>query len=90
MRCSACGVDNPAGAKFCSGCGTSLAAVCTRCGHANPAGRRFCNECGAAFESEAASQASPPSPERYTPRHLAEKILASRAAVEGERKQVTG
>jgi class 3 adenylate cyclase len=30
-----------------------------------------------------------PSPETYTSRHLAEKILASRAALEGERKQIT-
>ncbi len=29
------------------------------------------------------------SPESYTPKHLAEKILTSRAALEGERKQVT-
>jgi class 3 adenylate cyclase len=28
-------------------------------------------------------------PETYTPRHLAEKILTSKAALEGERKQVT-
>ncbi len=28
-------------------------------------------------------------PEAYTPKHLAEKILTSRAALEGERKQVT-
>jgi len=28
-------------------------------------------------------------PEQYTPKHLAEKILTSRAALEGERKQVT-
>jgi hypothetical protein len=37
--------------------------------------------------------ASPPPPERtprtYTPPHLAEKILTSKAALEGERKQVT-
>lgn len=33
---------------------------------------------------------SPPSaPGDYTPRHLAEKILSSRAAIEGERKHVT-
>ena len=30
-----------------------------------------------------------PSPQAYTPRHLAEKILISRSALEGERKQVT-
>jgi class 3 adenylate cyclase len=28
-------------------------------------------------------------PAAYTPKHLAEKILTSRAALEGERKQVT-
>ena len=30
-----------------------------------------------------------PSPETYTPKHLAERILTSKAALEGERKQVT-
>ena len=29
------------------------------------------------------------SPETYTPKYLAEKILTSRSALEGERKQVT-
>ena len=41
-----------------------------------------------------AGAAPPPSPrfaspESYTPKHLAEKILTSKAALEGERKQVT-
>ncbi|MCJ7795567.1 MAG: hypothetical protein MUQ56_02160, partial [Thermoleophilia bacterium] len=30
-----------------------------------------------------------PDPRAYTPKHLADKILTSRAALEGERKQVT-
>src|SRR5262249_53043983 len=30
-----------------------------------------------------------PAPDTYTPKHLAEKILSSRSALEGERKQVT-
>jgi len=34
-------------------------------------------------------QAAAPDPRTYTPQHLAEKILTSRAALEGERKQVT-
>ena len=34
-------------------------------------------------ETAAASRA--PSPEAYTPKHLAEKILTSKAALEGER-----
>ena len=33
--------------------------------------------------------ASSPDPRSYTPKHLAEKILTSRSALEGERKQVT-
>ena len=36
------------------------------------------------------SQSTPiPSPQAYTPRHLAEKILTARSAIEGERRQVT-
>src|SRR5262245_51490988 len=40
------------------------------------------------------SSAAPPAPrfdsrESYTPKHLAEKILTSKSALEGERKQVT-
>jgi hypothetical protein len=31
----------------------------------------------------------PPVPRAYTPPHLVERILKSRAALEGERKQVT-
>jgi class 3 adenylate cyclase len=30
-----------------------------------------------------------PAPQTYTPAHLAEKILTSKAALEGQRKQVT-
>jgi class 3 adenylate cyclase/tetratricopeptide (TPR) repeat protein len=36
-----------------------------------------------------AEQAAAPKPDSYTPRHLAERILRSRSALEGERKQVT-
>jgi len=37
----------------------------------------------------AAEATSAEAPQRYTPRHLAEKILAGRGSLEGERKQVT-
>jgi class 3 adenylate cyclase len=54
---------------------------------------RFCSECGHPIDQAAASgTGSAPrfaAPEAYTPRHLAEKILSSKAALEGERKQVT-
>ena len=58
---------------------------CPSCGHENPAGARFCNDCGARL----AASATTLEPRSYTPRHLVEKILASKSALEGERKPVT-
>jgi hypothetical protein len=46
---------------------------------------RFCLGCGQPVSSVAG--ASAPDPRSYTPKHLAEKILTSRSALEGERKQ---
>src|SRR5215212_6249634 len=94
MGCSACGADNPPGAKFCNGCGGPLSAACASCGHRNAPGSRFCNECGHALaavsrSSEPVQERVSAPPESYTPRHLADRILASRASLEGERKQVT-
>jgi class 3 adenylate cyclase/DNA-binding IscR family transcriptional regulator len=59
--------------------------TCQSCGHENPAGARFCNDCGAPL----AAPTITPEPRSYTPRHLAEKILASQSALRGERKLVT-
>ena len=52
---------------------------CPSCRHENPAGARFCNACGGPLAA----------PRPYTPHHLVEKILASKSALEGERKPVT-
>ena len=69
-------------------CGTHLALACTSCGSELPAVAKFCMSCG-----QAVAGAAEPVPERdsrvYTPKHLADKILNSKSAVEGERKQVT-
>ena len=74
-------------------CGTKLASLWPACGFVNLAGFAFCGKCGArvAQAPAPALQGSPAfaSPRSYTPKHLAEKILPSRAALEGERKQVT-
>ncbi len=59
---------------------------CPSCGFENAPGIKFCGECGSRL---AAAPAAPVEPRTYTPRHLAEKILTSRAALVGERKQVT-
>jgi predicted ATPase/class 3 adenylate cyclase len=90
MRCAQCQHDNPTEAKFCSECGTRFALGCTKCGTELPAGAKFCLECGQAVEAQAAViQPRFASPETYTPKHLAEKILTSKSALEGERKHVT-
>jgi membrane protease subunit (stomatin/prohibitin family) len=47
--CASCQAPNPAGAKFCMGCGQRLAPAvqhCTECGTELPAGARFCSGCG--------------------------------------------
>ena len=60
---------------------------CLDCGHDSPTSQKFCGECGRAFEL--AAIAALPAAHGYTPAHLAEKILRSRSALEGERKPVT-
>ena len=87
MKCSACQQDNPPGARFCGECATPLAAVCTECGAANPVGNKFCGQCATSLRVASPARFSAPS--TYTPKHLAEKILTSQGALQGERKTVT-
>jgi class 3 adenylate cyclase/tetratricopeptide (TPR) repeat protein len=89
MKCPRCQQDNPAHARFCLGCGARLALVCASCGAELPGGARFCLQCGQAVAAGPEASVRSPAPETYTPKHLAEKILTSKAALEGERKQVT-
>jgi class 3 adenylate cyclase/tetratricopeptide (TPR) repeat protein len=89
MKCPRCQYENPPASNFCLGCGTRLGATCGACGNELPAGSRFCNKCGAPVSNESAGEARFASPGSYTPQHLAERILTSKAALEGERKQVT-
>jgi class 3 adenylate cyclase len=87
MKCPRCQHDNPQGARFCEECATPLARTCANCGTAISSVAKFCHAC--AHPVGAAAGAPSRSPDSYTPKHLAEKILTSRAALEGERKQVT-
>jgi class 3 adenylate cyclase/tetratricopeptide (TPR) repeat protein len=88
MKCPGCGTENPLGAKFCRGCGARLDVICPACQHSNLPGSRFCNDCGHQLLSGAPAP-SARAQAGYTPKHLAEKILKTRSALEGERRQVT-
>jgi len=88
MKCPRCQQENPAQAKFCLQCATPLAPRCTSCGTQLPAGAKFCFECATPV-SAPGSPSRLVSPEMYTPKHLADRIINSKAALEGERKQVT-
>src|SRR4051812_28485983 len=94
MQCPQCQHDNPDHAKFCLECGTRLAATCTQCGTELPLNAKFCLECGHPAEVRLAAPTGLPTsrftaPQAYVPQHLAERIISSRGALEGERKQVT-
>ncbi len=64
------------------------AMLCPRCGRENRAEALFCDQCGTRLAVVGAVTRFA-SPQAYTPKHLAERILTSRSALEGERKQVT-
>ncbi len=102
MTCASCKFDNPSAARFCEQCGTALELKCTRCGATVSAGARFCGACGNQLARSDALSPEPtdakplgksgPSANAFVPDvpiHLAEKILSGRAALEGERRQVT-
>ena len=52
--CAACGTTNEEDARFCEGCGGSLARVCATCGVEANATARFCRGCGATLDRQVA------------------------------------
>src|SRR5205809_648380 len=89
MNCPRCEQENPTHARFCMKCGASITLTCTKCGTELPAGAAFCFCCGQAVAATIPAATKFTTPHAYTPEHLAERILTSKAALEGERKQVT-
>lgn len=89
MRCGRCQGENPPSAKFCSRCGARLESRCPSCAYPYAPGSRFCNECGQPLDVAPAPSPGFESPPSYTPKHLAERVLTYKSALEGERKQVT-
>ena len=88
MLCPRCHTENRDGRRFCSKCAAPLAVVCPSCGFTNDPGDEFCGGCAQSLRAAAMPRKFQP-PDTYTPKHLAQKILSSKAALEGERKQVT-
>src|SRR3569833_159129 len=60
---------------------------CPSCQAEHPLNARFCNQCGSKLGADA--DKSQPSTANYTPKHLADRIFKTRAAMQGERKRVT-
>ncbi len=100
MHCSKCGTEGTSGRKFCRECGSQLSNRCAKCGADNSPSAKFCEDCGTALgggaptatqvtDNNPATNNLTRSPRAYTPKHLADKILQSKSALEGERKQVT-
>ncbi len=93
MICPRCQGENPSAAAFCDQCGSRLESPCPNCGESNRHGAKFCRNCGQTISEGATTSPAPraglPAADIYVPKYLAEKILASRHKLEGERKQVT-
>ena len=58
MTCGSCGVENAAGRKFCTECGTVLAVTCAACGAALDGTEKFCGECGASLAAAGSAPAA--------------------------------
>jgi hypothetical protein len=86
MKCPGCGHENRNAAKFCEECAAPLGRKCSSCGAELRPVAKFCDECATPVTGAPPPRAT--DPRSYTPKHLAEKILTSRSALEGERKQV--
>ena len=105
MHCGHCGTDLLPGKKFCHACGTRVVAACPSCGATVEPQFRFCPDCGASLpvnarvtegaDPAAAAPAETVAVEPHAPLaaripdELAQRILANRAAMSGERKVVT-
>jgi ABC-type oligopeptide transport system substrate-binding subunit/class 3 adenylate cyclase len=99
MKCAHCGFNNDADAEFCENCGAGLARACSQCGSRLKPDAKFCKKCGA-LVSQSPSPVSLQTDEterrhrlaalqQAAPQALRDKIRASSAHIEGERKPVT-
>ena len=61
---------------------------CSCCQHENSSALKFCGECGSNLSPDT-TKIRLASPESHTPKHLEERILTSKSALEAERRQLT-
>jgi class 3 adenylate cyclase/tetratricopeptide (TPR) repeat protein len=88
MKCPRCQHENAVTARFCEECAALLAGTCANCGSQVSSSAKFCPQCGRPL-TPVADNPRFASPKSYTPQHIADKILTSKTALEGERKQIT-
>ena len=88
MNCPRCQAQNREAVRFCEECGARLEVTCPSCGAAVGLDKKFCGHCGSGLGGGQPTDRFT-APQTYTPKHLAERILISKSALEGERKQVT-
>src|SRR5262245_42099364 len=93
MKCRRCGAELLPGKQFCHVCGSRVEPTCPRCGADVSSGFRFCPDCGLDLAGQPPAPSEAPAPLGRIgggiPEPMAQKIRASRDAIEGERKQVT-
>jgi len=87
IECVKCATDNPATARFCMSCGSSLEQPCPSCETELPPAARFCFNCGHEIESGAAA-ADGGATAREVTNSIAEKLRALTAGA-GERRTIT-
>ena len=86
ISCPSCRHNNPPRANFCQQCGSRLLLICTNCRIEISPDAKFCHQCG---KPTAHADSRDEAIRAYTPKHLADKILTTRSALQGEHKQVT-
>src|SRR5215467_4514992 len=89
MRCSKCGADNREGQRFCTQCGSALAAKCPRCGAAAEPGEKFCGACGGALSNNGVGMYSPPPPSSTPKNQTDTGQIGESAPSKGERRHLT-
>jgi class 3 adenylate cyclase/tetratricopeptide (TPR) repeat protein len=96
MKCPKCGFDNRDGAKFCGKCRAKFSLICSQCDFENSPENIYCDECGHDLRKPEEAPLKDLSLDekvekiqKYLPKGIAEKILAQKDRIEGERKQVT-